>query len=83
MDPVTMLSRSVLMYVMSKTTRTVISGSMDRMNNVAQQVKATTCNDCGRIYGGDVDFCVPCGVETEKLYKEYEYSNNQSHPQNG
>lgn len=70
-----MLSRGVLSYFFFRSTRGIISGGLDKMSNPAQKMKATTCEECGRVYGGGVDFCHYCQCATEKLYKDYEYQS--------
>ncbi len=74
-----MLSRGVLQYFFFKATRTIISSGMDGVSNMTGNMKPTTCDECGRVYGGDVDYCHYCQCTTRKLYKEYEPTFNEGY----
>lgn len=70
------VSKSLLTYGIFRLTRGIAKNGMDSFGGLAGKFKATTCEECGRVFAGGVLTCPVCNVEMEKLYFEYQKPEN-------
>jgi hypothetical protein len=67
-----MLVRSVLSYTVFLASRKIVRGGIGAGQGLKKSLKLHRCENCWRLYSGEITSCTFCGTDVVALYSEYE-----------